>query len=332
MALATRCPACTTVFRISTAQAAAKGGKVRCGICRHVFNSLDALVRVEDLDVVEEVIVDPVDGTIAPTKAEAFIAPANAPSEAQVPDEHEGVPIESPVGDERPVPAEWWLPETPTTGPHPPGAPGAAVAALTGSRIASPTPFGRRDDVAPERFPIDGTNPVYMRPDTADESSTSLPFRWALAVFSCVAALLLVAQLAYLFRDELAVHWSPARPWLSSACALVGCRVGYPVHPDAITIESASIQTSAPLSNTYVFAALLRNRDGFDVRYPNLQLVLTDLRDQPILRRDLRPEDYLPAGRAPDSGFPAQSELPVRVVFELGDLRFVGYRISQTYP
>ncbi len=57
MALATRCPACQTVFRIGTAQAAAKGGAVRCGVCRNVFNALDALVRVEDLDVVEEVVL-----------------------------------------------------------------------------------------------------------------------------------------------------------------------------------------------------------------------------------------------------------------------------------
>jgi predicted Zn finger-like uncharacterized protein len=324
MALATRCPACTTVFRISTTQAAVKGGQVRCGICRHVFNSLDALVRVEDLDVVEEVIVDPADGTIAKVGAKAIATP----DEAHVAD----ALLAPTVRDERPTISEWWLPEVPPAAPpHPVRAPGATAAPLTGPHVDSLPPSGRPDDLASELSPIDGTNPVFMHP-AAGTGSTSRPFRWALATLSLVAALVLVVQLAYLFRDELAVRWSPARPWLSSACALVGCRVGYPVHPAAITIESASVQTSAPVSNVYVLTALLRNRDGFDVRYPDLQLVLTDLRDQPILRRDLRPEDYLPPGRTPESGFPAQSELPVRVVFELNELRFVGFRLNQTYP
>ena len=39
----TRCPACQTVFRVSTAQLHAREGKVRCGNCHHVFNALDTL-------------------------------------------------------------------------------------------------------------------------------------------------------------------------------------------------------------------------------------------------------------------------------------------------
>jgi hypothetical protein len=144
----------------------------------------------------------------------------------------------------------------------------------------------------------------------------------------------LLAQLAYLWRDELAVHWSPARPWLTAACSVVGCKVGYPVHADSITIESATVQTTGPNSNVYIVSALLRNRDTVDVRYPTIELVLTDLQDQPILRRDLRPEDYLAgiAGRSPTSGFAAQSELQIRITFELNNLRFAGYRLNQFYP
>ena len=112
--------------------------------------------------------------------------------------------------------------------------------------------------------------------------------------------------------------------------------VDFPAHPDAISIESASIQASGPNLDVYVLTALLRNRESIDVRFPHLELVLTDVQDRPILRRALRPEDYL-AGRrdtggAPVGAFPAASELPLRVTFELNDLRFAGYRLDRFYP
>ena len=40
----TKCPECSTVFRISDAQLLAANGKVRCGHCKHVFNALDRLL------------------------------------------------------------------------------------------------------------------------------------------------------------------------------------------------------------------------------------------------------------------------------------------------
>jgi predicted Zn finger-like uncharacterized protein len=55
----TRCSGCATIFRISAGQIGAKAGNVRCGACGTVFNALDALVRVEESDVIEEVPLRP---------------------------------------------------------------------------------------------------------------------------------------------------------------------------------------------------------------------------------------------------------------------------------
>ena len=40
----TRCPACSTVFRVTSDQLRAKAGKVRCGYCQAVFNAFDELI------------------------------------------------------------------------------------------------------------------------------------------------------------------------------------------------------------------------------------------------------------------------------------------------
>ena len=48
----TRCPACGTIFRVTSEQLRAKAGKVRCGYCQSVFNAFDELV--DDVQPVDQ--------------------------------------------------------------------------------------------------------------------------------------------------------------------------------------------------------------------------------------------------------------------------------------
>lgn len=42
----TRCPGCQTVFRVTSSQLAIRGGQVRCGHCRNVFDGADQLISL----------------------------------------------------------------------------------------------------------------------------------------------------------------------------------------------------------------------------------------------------------------------------------------------
>jgi len=48
MALATRCPNCQVLFRVVADQLKLRGGLVRCGSCRHVFDAIGSLAYVDD--------------------------------------------------------------------------------------------------------------------------------------------------------------------------------------------------------------------------------------------------------------------------------------------
>jgi predicted Zn finger-like uncharacterized protein len=50
----TRCPECATAFRISEQQLQARGGRVRCGRCREVFNALTSLETPAEAAVAEQ--------------------------------------------------------------------------------------------------------------------------------------------------------------------------------------------------------------------------------------------------------------------------------------
>jgi predicted Zn finger-like uncharacterized protein len=325
MALATRCSACSTVFRISTAQAAAKGGMVRCGQCRNVFNSLDALVRVEDLEVIDEIAVQPA----APPEVDER-APVTATKAGGVTGQAEELQEHEPTvfgfeAEERTIKSEWWLPEP------------AAKAEARSDELAREPAAGQRvptRETESQEAATDLESPSFMKAGK-NPRPVRRRARWAFGVLTLIALLGLLGQATYLWRDELAARWSPARAWLTTACEALQCTVDYPAHLDAITIESAAIKTGGPDLNVYELTALLRNRDVIDVRYPHLELVLTDLQDRPVLRRALRPEDYLSgrdSARSVSSGFPAESELPIHVMFELSDLRFTGFRVERFYP
>ncbi len=48
--LYTRCPGCTTIFRVMESQLALRAGQVRCGHCRTVFNGRENLISLAPID------------------------------------------------------------------------------------------------------------------------------------------------------------------------------------------------------------------------------------------------------------------------------------------
>ncbi len=80
----TRCPACSTVFRVTSDQLRAKAGKVRCGYCQKVFNAFDELIgespAAPPLPAVDSPR-EPVTGHDA--GSDAVATPAQAPEETQ---------------------------------------------------------------------------------------------------------------------------------------------------------------------------------------------------------------------------------------------------------
>jgi len=69
MALATQCPFCQTTFRVAQDQLKLRGGLVRCGACKEVFNGNDHLVAPE---IARQLVVAPPPPTTAPRSTESL--------------------------------------------------------------------------------------------------------------------------------------------------------------------------------------------------------------------------------------------------------------------
>lgn len=139
MALATQCPHCLTIFRVVSDQLKLRGGLVRCGSCRQVFNGNDYLVEASVAD-----------GHYQPAPGSKAQAGVMTPSAAAV------APTPTPAPS--PVPASPMA----TRGPAP--QPSAPVQAIPASIVTTPTSTSPAQPLQVPAAPMPAAIPVVAEP------------------------------------------------------------------------------------------------------------------------------------------------------------------------
>ncbi|HWX02605.1 DUF3426 domain-containing protein [Collimonas sp.] len=156
--------------------------------------------------------------------------------------------------------------------------------------------------------------------------------RNAMLGIGAVLLLALAGQSTYFFRDQLAARMPQLKPVLTSACAKLGCSVGLPMKIDSISFEANELQALDPARNLFSLNLLLRNHSDTVQAWPNIELTLNDANEKPIARRVFAPHDYLNPSANLAQGFASDQEQPVKVTFELLQLKASGYRVYLFYP
>jgi hypothetical protein len=147
---------------------------------------------------------------------------------------------------------------------------------------------------------------------------------------SAILAIALLAQGITTFRNVLVASMPSLKAPIGAVCAVFGCRIELPAEIDALTIETGELQTLG--GNNFSLTTLLRNQSGLTQTWPHIELALTDSNDKVLLRRVIAPADYLPRGTLVSKGFGANSEQPVKLLFEVSQIKASGYRIAIFYP
>ena len=345
--LTTCCAHCRTVFRVTTVQLQAHAGQVRCGRCMQVFNALAALapeaapvergplpgsapppesVRVEAPVIETPAATAPVtpepDPAVMPASAAIEVSAVEPQPATGLPEPLPEVVIEQPDDvasiqrvDEKMVVDQ---PDTPVViEPEPQEA----------TVVAEADPVPAADEgIAEAVGAADSGNPFTR--DAAPEAPAD-PRRRGFAVAGVVLAALLAGQSVFFYRSEIAARHPLARQWLSAICAQAGCTVTLPQRPQSVLIEASDLQVTDPANpNRIQLTATLRNHAGYDVAYPALDLVLTNVNDHTLARRIFLPPEYLGAARDVRTGIPANAELTVRLALETGNLGAAGFRLA----
>jgi hypothetical protein len=156
--------------------------------------------------------------------------------------------------------------------------------------------------------------------------------RLTMGIGSAILFLALLMQGVFAFRDTIAAYLPEYRPVLTGLCIQLGCQVRLPAGIDKVSIESSELHSLPSSPNKFTLTALLLNQAASDQAWPYLELTLNDMNEKPVARKVFQPGDYLASQRRVMAGFPAESEQPLKVSFELLELKAAGYRLYLFYP
>lgn len=186
----------------------------------------------------------------------------------------------------------------------------------------------------------EGDEPLFLR---SGDRARGRAGRAALAVGCVLLVSALVVELALLLRASVVAQFPEVRPALVALCAPLSCTVPWPMHPELLAVVSSELET-LPGTGALEFDAVVRNRAGFPVALPAMELTLTDARNHPVARKVFRPADYTTeragdnaAVRADAAAIEAMSigpgaDLSIRLLFELPGADAAGFVAYPFYP
>ena len=304
----TRCPECSTLFKVVADQLKISEGWVRCGQCSHVFDGAanlqpevapapaavppqhDAPPAVRD-DVFDRDFTDEPATRVAAEEAfEPFVEPALEPPQWDA----EGDPVE---GEPMPLDAEVESENPPWQAHAEQEVSGPAVSFLHATE--SPSLWSRRW------------------------------VRWLLAIGGLALSVSLALQLVLHERDRIAANWPDAKPVLQALCLGLGCVIEPLKAIDSITVDSSSFNRIR--GDVYRLQIAIKNTSRTELALPALELTLTDTRDAAVLRRVLLPTDFQTPARSIAGGADWSAALTVSVAGAASPARIAGYRVLAFY-
>jgi len=317
----TQCPQCGGRFEVSMAQLQLRKGFVRCVHCAHIFDGYE---------------------TVVPQASLAAQLPVQTPAQAQT-RTHMQTPHSPAVIRQR---HSVTLPDTAPDD-------GDSVHEEAFS-ISDPVPESVDDEPAwrldedDARTRIRSSDPIYAERRIApapapatlqDPAPQRVWVLWIWGLLDTLALIVLLAQLAVIYRVQIADQFPATRPVLERLCGAWGCQLDYPRRLDQLAILSSSLRmqprtdqgTDADGLLRLTLYVTLRNQDQRTQQWPTLRLDLTDVSGAVVIRKHLSPTDYLPTALA-DQPFAGRSELALRLPMQVQDVAVSGYQIHPFFP
>lgn len=346
MSLITRCPACTTMFKVVADQLKVAQGWVRCGHCGEVFDASLHLLPVEAGGLA---------GFVSAPEAPVPIEPPGSVQEAPAKEGDAGadlVEVEA-VQPSLPPEARDILPDAQRSesppADVPPDPPGRQDPVFTASACDV-----KLTDTEPRAFPAAGPE-VPPSAEKAPEETPEVSFVNAArrnefwkspqvrAVLGLIFLLLLSAltlQWMVQQKDALAAQEPRIEPLLQALCRPLGCQIQPLRRIESLVIDSSSFSKTG--ANAYRLTFVFKNTGAAALEIPALEVTLTDSQDQALVRRVVMPAQF--GATAVTLG--AYSELAGAVSLKVssegahggtlptpvGPLPVVGYRILAFYP
>ena len=329
MSLTTQCPKCLTIFKVVPDQLRISEGWVRCGHCSDVFNAsphLQAVPASNTPNTLIEAKTPRIEAGDADTRATAIAAPPTAVEALDLDSELLRDALHEPVHDAPPL--------DPTPEPETAHTPESQepFAAIVESRV---DPSMDSVDTTPTTYPSELVSELSVQHSFLRQ--TLPPSRWnapwvlgLLTLLGIGLTAVLILQVVHFERNRIAAMFPESKPYLETLCAPVGCNISSYRQIDAVVIESSNF--TKVRSDVYQLNVTFRNTGAIEVEVPALELSLTNLQDQAVVRRVFGVVDFVTQATALAPGDELRVSVPVKLVQMPDSERVAGYRLLAFYP
>ena len=362
MSLLTRCPACTTLYRVVPDQLRISEGWVKCGQCGDIFDASQHLIEAtidpdppsraevdapstEDFQPSHDVEND----VLLQTDVDVFEADLSQQSLlAQSPDSA----AELNFGVE--------IPEQANIAEVMPSEVQADASANLEVQTAEPDPFAEHLPLPEHALELEPhPEPMQVRWDDATQkdsatnglSDDSLPspaqftflqtdrghafwrkpmVRGTLFFISFALGLSLLGQWVYLERDRLAAQQPDLRPMLLAFCGFAKCDIQPLQRIEALKVDAVGFHQIG--KETYRLTFTVKNASTLSLAFPAVELALTDAQDLPVYRRVFSSRDLGAVGGEIAAGADWSAAVSLRMNSTALAPRVLGYRMLVFYP
>jgi len=199
--------------------------------------------------------------------------------------------------------------------------------------VYAPEPEIHLDEKPSTNTAVESTVPSFIDGLTSDERRTKKKRSHGF-LYGLLALLLLSAaalQAIHHYRVKIAAEYPQFKPYLVEACIHLRCEVRLPQNLDYISIGSSDMQEDDTYESVINFTSTFKNKANYAQQYPNIELTLTNERDQVVIRRLVSPSDYLPADTDIEAGMPAQGVTNIKLPLFVHQAVVAGYRMLLVY-
>lgn len=171
--------------------------------------------------------------------------------------------------------------------------------------------------------------------------------RVGLALLALLLTASLALQVGVQYRDEIAALAPESKPLLTALCGVAACVIGPLRRIDSVVIDSSTFNKLG--NDAFRLSFVLKNTAATALRVPSLEVTLTDLQNQVVMRRVVSPSQF----GVTEATIGARAEmaglLTIRVASDVGkpavtsssatgaqsaasQLPVAGYRVLAFYP
>lgn len=154
---------------------------------------------------------------------------------------------------------------------------------------------------APVARDIPRERPLTPPPFARGRRDASGRGNWAWVAGCAVLLLTLGGQIAWAEQARW-INDGRVRPWLDSACAMIGCQLPLRRDVAALSLLSRDIRPHPSVENALIISATLRNDAPFAQPYPTVDISLSNLDEQRIAMRRFLPAEYIGDSRSIEQG------------------------------